>query len=75
MWGLDPISWLFCVGIGLTVWVWGFILKFIPLEKILPGGGSKELPKEDLNKVNALGIKKSHTSDYYKRVSSVFYTG
>lgn len=62
MWGLDPISWLFCIGIGILVWIWSFILKLIPLERILPGGGKEELKKEDLDKYNALGVKKSHTS-------------
>lgn len=45
MWGLDPISWLFCILVGMTVWIVSFILKFIPLEKILPGGGKTELRK------------------------------
>jgi len=38
-WGLDPISWVFCIAVGLIGYLWCIILKFIPLEKILPGGG------------------------------------
>lgn len=46
MWGLDPISWLFCIAIGALGLIWAIILKLIPLERILPGGGNKEITKE-----------------------------
>ena len=33
-WGLDPISWLLCIAIGMLSFIWSFFLKFIPFEKI-----------------------------------------
>lgn len=65
--GLDPISWLFCTIFGLLGMVWGLILKFIPLEKVLPGGGNKEITIDELNKVSTMNIKKKHDSNFYKK--------
>ena len=70
-WGLDPISWIFCIAIGLLGWVVGFILKFIPLERILPGGGAKEISPEEMNRINSMSIRKSHTSNFYRKQSVI----
>lgn len=70
-WGLDPLSWLFCIGVGSLALIFGFILKFIPLEKVLPGGGSKELKVSDLNKASSLSMKKGHSSQFYKHQSGL----
>jgi hypothetical protein len=42
-WGLDPISWVFCIAVAFLGMILNIILKLIPLEKILPGGGKKEI--------------------------------
>ena len=64
--GLDPISWLFCIAFGLIGILWGFILKLIPLEKILPGGGNKEITIDELNKMSTMNLKKKHDSNFYR---------
>lgn len=66
MWGLDPISWLFCIVIGSLGLLVSVILKFIPLENILPGGGNKEITKEELEKMSTMNIKKKHDSKFYR---------
>lgn len=66
-WGLDPISWLFCIAVASISLLISVILKFIPLEKILPGGGQKEITKEDLNKLSTMTLKKKHDSNFYRR--------
>jgi len=45
-WGLDPVGWAISIAIGSVSLIVAVIMKLIPLEKILPGGGSKELSKE-----------------------------
>ena len=42
-WGLDPVGWAISIAIGSVSLLVGLLLKFIPLEKILPGGGDKEI--------------------------------
>ena len=36
-WGLDPVGWVISVGIGSLSLISSVVLKFIPLEKYLPG--------------------------------------
>lgn len=71
MWGLDPISWLFCMLIGSFGLIWCIIIKFIPLEKILPGSGKKELPREELDKISSMNIKKKHDSKFFRAQSGI----
>lgn len=66
-WGLDPLSWLFCLGVGSTTMLINFLLKLIPLERILPGGGGKEIKLSDLNKASSLSIRKNHSSQFFKQ--------
>lgn len=66
MWGLDPLSWLFCIAVGSLGLIWGIILKLIPLEKILPGGGKQEITKAELEKMSTMNIKKKHDSKFYR---------
>lgn len=61
-WGLDPISWLFTIGIGTLTMLVNFLLKFIPLEKILPGSGKKGISKNELNKPSGAMLKRFHTT-------------
>ena len=46
--------------------VWGLILKFIPLEKVLPGSGQKELTKAELDRASTMNLRKKHDSNFYK---------
>ena len=64
--GLDPISWLFCIVFGLIGMVWSLILKLIPLEKVLPGGGNKEITKEELDRMSTMNLKRKHDSNFYR---------
>ena len=66
-WGLDPISWVFCLALGSTTLLVGFILKFIPLERILPGGGSEEITIAELEKFSSLSFRRSHSPRYYRQ--------
>ncbi len=52
-------------------WVWAVVLKLIPLEKILPGGGQKELSLEQLNRVSSMSIRREHNSHFFKQQSVV----
>lgn len=70
--GLDPISWVFCIAFGLVGLIWNFILKMIPLEKVLPGGGNKELSLDELNKMSTMSVKKRHDSNFYRNQSSMY---
>jgi hypothetical protein len=51
-------------------WIWGFILRFIPLEKILPGGGQKEVTQAELNRASSISVRRSHNTDFYKKHSA-----
>jgi len=66
-WGLDPVSWIFCLAVGSISLLVSIILKFIPLERVLPGGGSKEIKISDLNKASSLSIRKGHSLSFYKQ--------
>lgn len=46
--------------------VWDLILKFIPLEKILPGSGKKEITKHELERASTMNLRKKHDSNFYK---------
>lgn len=70
-WGLDPIGWLISIAIGFISLFVSLLLKFIPLERILPGGGSKELDVKDLDRINTLSIRKSHSTQFYKQQSGI----
>lgn len=70
--GLDPLSWLFCIAFGVLGLLFKIILKFIPLEKILPGGGNKELTIAELNKMSTMNLKKKHDSNFYRNQSSMY---
>lgn len=70
-WGLDPISWVFCIAVALISMIWSVILKLIPLEKILPGGGKKEITREELDKMSTMTIKKRHDSAFFKKQSGM----
>lgn len=70
-WGLDPISWIFCIAVALIGMLLNFILKLIPLEKVLPGGGQKEITQQDLNKLSTMSIKKRHDSNFYRNQSGM----
>lgn len=61
MWGLDPYGWLISVLIGSTTLIVGAILKCIPLENYLPGGGKEELSIEELDNPNSVALKRHHT--------------
>ena len=50
-------------------WVMGLILRFIPLEKILPGGGQKQVTAEELNRASSISVRRSHNADFYKKHS------
>lgn len=65
-WGLDPLSWLLCVFIGSWGLVIGLIFKFIPMEKVLCGGGKKEISLGDLNKMSSMTLRKRHDSEFFK---------
>ena len=65
-WGLDPLSWLFCIAIGSLGLIWGFILKFIPLEKILPGGGKEVIPINQLRKFSSMSLRKGHNKQFFE---------
>ena len=68
-WGLDPLQWLLCVGIGMLVVLFDLLVKFIPLQRFFRGLGSTELSKEDFQKVSTLAIKKHHDSQFFQRNS------
>ncbi len=70
-WGLDPISWIFCIIIGSMSLLIGLILKFIPLEKYLPGGGQKELAKNELDKLSSMTLRKKHDSKFFRQQSGI----
>lgn len=70
--GLDPIGWIFCAAFGAIGLLWSIVLKLIPLEKILPGGGNKEITTEDLNKMSTMSLKKKHDSNFYRNQSNLF---
>lgn len=65
-WGLDPISWVFCIAIGSLGLIWGFILKLIPLEKILPGGGKEAIPINGLRKFSSMSLRKGHDKKFFE---------
>lgn len=67
--GLDPISWLFCIAFGVLGMIWSLILKLIPLQNVLPGGGNKEITAEELNKMSTMNLKKKHDSNFYRNQS------
>ena len=46
--------------------LWGLILRVIPLERILPGGGQKEVTKDELNRASSVSVRRSHNTDFYK---------
>ena len=73
-WGLDPLSWLLCMVIGSTSLLIAFIFKFIPLEKILPGGGNKEIDLKDLNKMSSMSLRKRHDSEFFKNKPGLIKT-
>ena len=71
-WGLHPSGWGLCIGFGLTVWIWGFILRLIPTQRFDIGLGREELKKEDLNKRSSFGfIRKSHNEQFFKQSESL----
>ena len=70
-WGLDPISWVFCIAVGALSLPVSVILKCIPAERWLPGGGSKEITTAELNRASSLSVRKSHTSAFFNRQPSV----
>lgn len=70
-WGVDPLGWVICIVIGFISLIVAVILKLIPLEKILPGGGNKELDVKDLDRINTLSIRKSHSTQFYKQQSGL----
>lgn len=49
--------------------IWGVILRVIPLERILPGGGMKEVTQAELNRASSVSVRRSHNADFYKRQS------
>ena len=73
-WGLDPISWGLCIVVGAIGLIWSVILKLIPLERWLPGGGSKELPLSELNKMSTMTFRKRHDSKFFKMHSGMIRT-
>jgi len=71
-WGLHPSGWGICIAVGLTVWIVAFLLKLIPTTRFDLGLGSEELNKDDLRKMNSLGLtRRSHNDEFYKRQVSV----
>lgn len=74
-WGLDPAGWALCIAFGFLVWIWGFLLKFIPTNKSTLGVGNKELPLEEINKRNSLMVRKSHNDEFFKRQESLARRG
>ena len=65
-WGLDPVGWLISIAIGSTSLLISVILKLIPLEKYLPGGGATELDHKALDKASTLNLRKKHDSNFYR---------
>jgi len=53
----------------MTGWVWGAILRLLPLERYLPGGGKNEVTPADLNRASSISIRRSHNADFYKKHS------
>lgn len=70
-WGLDPLQWLLCIGFGMLVVVFDFIIKFIPMQKLFKGLGSTMIKKENFKTLNTLSIKKKHESLFFKRGSAL----
>ena len=70
-WGVDPVGWIICIVIGAFSLLVSFILKFIPLEKILPGGGKNALPVEELDRINTLTIRKQHSRKFFQQQSGI----
>jgi len=74
-WGLDPVGWAISVGIGSLSLIIAVFLKLIPLEKILPGGGSKEITKQELNRMSTMNLRKAHNSGFYQSRSRIMEVG
>ena len=68
-WGLDPISWLFCIAVGATTLLVSVILKLIPVERYLPGSIKEGLKRNQLDKPTSAMLKRFHTSNFYKKQS------
>ena len=66
-WGLDPVGWVISIAIGSTSLLISAILKLIPLEKYLPGGGSHELDHKQLDHASTLNLRKKHDSNFYRQ--------
>lgn len=49
--------------------LWGLLLRVLPIERILPGGGQKEVTKDELNRASSVSVRRSHNNDFYKRQS------
>lgn len=45
--------------------VFDFIVKFIPMEKLFKGLGTKEIKKEEFSKLSTLALKKRHDSTFF----------
>jgi len=50
-------------------WIWGVILRLIPFERFLPGGGQKEVTQAELNRASSISVRRSHNADFYKKHS------
>ena len=66
-WGLDPVGWAISLGLGFTVLIINFLLKYIPAEKLFWGLGSRELKVEDLSRQNSLMLRKAHSKKFYQK--------
>ena len=69
MFGVDIVGWLICIAFGAFGLVIGLVISSIPAEKLFKGLGNQEATEEEMNKTNALSIKKTHTSNYVKKHS------
>ena len=70
-WGLDPYGWALCIVIAMGSWIWSFIFKFIPMEKILKGSGNEEISTEELNRSSTISLKKAHDQEFFQRRESM----
>lgn len=59
------------MAVGMLGWVWGFVLRLLPLENFLPGGGQKEVAVSELNRMNSLALRRPHTSEFYRKHSII----
>jgi len=68
---MDIRHWLICIGFGAFGLVWGFVLKFIPIDRLCPKAGQKMTdPLQSSSKI--MSVKRSHNEDtLHRKFSSI----